>query len=137
MLVPSIGYNKYLIPPPLQNEDFTFIDLIANVRETIYIDEDKKIMRLKKQNTRFWYNSYLTFQNLKNTTINMIQMNDRDNIWKPVFALRNTENLGKCQRTEESEMFIATPTRGYVLNGKNEHQNAFIFQVQLCRIVGA
>ena len=129
MLVPSIGYNKYLIPPPLQNEDFTFIDLIANVRETIYIDEDKKIMRLKKQNTRFWYNSYLTFQNLKNHTLNVIQINDRDNIWKPNFVGRNSENIEKSIRTDEADIFIATPTQNFVLNGKNEHQNAFLFKV--------
>ena len=129
MLVPSIGYNKYLIPPPLQNEDFTFIDLIANVRETIYIDEDKKIMRLKKQNTRFWYNSYLTFQNLRRYSINLIQMNDKENMWIPFFELINSESKEKCKRTEESETFTASPTQNFIFNGKNELRNAFLFKV--------
>ena len=90
-------------------------------------------MRLKQENTRFWYNSYLTFQNLKNNTVNEIQMNDHDNLWKPNFALRNSENLGKCQRTQEREIFLATPTQKHVLNSKNEHRNAFIFKVQKLR----
>ena len=130
MLVPSIGYNKYLIPPPQTNETFTYVDVKVRIIETVFIDEDKKFMRLKKENKRSWYNSYLTFQNLKNTTINVIQMNDRDNIWFPDFAVRNTENLGKCQRTEESEIFIATPTKGFILNRRDEYQNAFIFKVK-------
>ena len=129
-MVQSIGYNKYLIPPPLQNENHTFIDFIANVRETIYIDEVQKIMRLKKQNTRFWYNSYLTFQNLKRDSKNLIQMNDKDDMWWPVFELINSENIEKCKRTEERETFTASPTQNYFLNGKNEVRNAFLFKVR-------
>ena len=134
MLVPNIGYNKYLTPPPHENEKYTYVDFETRITETIFIDEDKKFMRLKKENARFWFNSYLTFQNLKNTTANVIQMNDRDNIWKPIFALRNSENIGKCQRTEERENFIATPTQSYILNGRSEHQNAFIFKVQIAKL---
>ena len=129
MLVPSIGYNKYLIPPPQKNEKLTYIDFKTRIIETIFIDEDKKFMRLKKENTRFSYNSYLTFQNLKNHTLNVIQINDRDNIWKPSFVGRNSENIEKCIRTDETDIFIATPTQNSVLNGKHEHQNAFIFRV--------
>ena len=133
MLVPSLGYNKYLIPPPQTNETFTYVDVKVRIIETVFIDEDKKFMRLKKENKRSWYNSYLTFQNLKNTTINVIQKNDKDNIWFPDFAVRNTENLGKCQRTEESEIFIATPTKGFILNRRDEYQNAFLFKVKLLK----
>ena len=134
MLVPSIGYNKYLIPPPHKNEKFTYVGFKTRIIETIFIDENKKFMRLKKENVRFWYNSYLTFQNLKNTTINVIHINDRDNIWKPFFALRNSESLDKCKRTEESEIFIATPTQSYTLNQKDQHQNSFLFKVQLTKL---
>ena len=133
MLVPSIGYNKYLIPPPQKNEKLTYIDFKTRIIETIFIDEDQKFMRLKQENTRFWYNSYLTFQNLKNNTVNEIQINDHDNFWKPNFALRNSENLDKCQRTEERGIFLATPTQSYVLNRKDQHQNAYIFKVYLVR----
>ena len=131
MLVPSIGYNKYLIPPPQKNEKLTYIDFKTRIIETIFIDEDKKFMRLKKENTRFWYNSYLTFQNLKNHTLNVIQINDRDNIWKPRFVGRNIENIDKCKRTDESDIFKASPTQNFALNEKTEHQNAFVFKVQL------
>ena len=130
-MVPSIGYNKYLIPPPLQNENHTFIDFIANVRETIYIDEIQKIMRLKKQNTRFWYNSYLTFQNLKSDSKNLIQLNDKEKMWWPAFELINSESIEKCKRTEEREIFTASPTQNYVLNEKNEVRNAFLFEVRI------
>ena len=129
--MPSIGYNKYLVPPPQKNEKYTYVDFKTRIIETIFIDEDKKFMRLKKENVRSWYNSYLTFQNLKNNTLNVIQMNDRDNIWIPLFALRNSENHDKCKRTDEDDIFKATPTQNFVLNGKNEHLNAFIFQVKL------
>ena len=127
----SIGYNKYLIPPPLQNENHTFIDFIANVRETIYIDEVQQFMRLKKQNTRFWYNSYLTFQNLKIGSKNMIQMNDKEDMWWPNFELINSESIEKCKRTEEREIFTASPKENHFLNEKNEVRNAFLFKVRI------
>ena len=129
MLVPDIGYNKYLIPPPLQNESHTFIDFITNVRETIYIDEVKKIMRLKTQNIKFWYNSHLTFQNLKRDSNNLIQMNDKDNMWTPFLELINSEK--KCTQTEERDKLIASSTQNYDLNGKNQVKNAFIFKVRI------
>ena len=131
MLVPRIGYNKYLIPPPFQNESFTYIDLISNVRDTIYIDEVEKIMRLKKQNTRFWFNSYLTFQNLKRESDNLIQTNDKDNMWIPKFEPINSESLDHCKRTFESETFLATPTQNHVLNDKTDMRNAFLFEVRI------
>ena len=131
MLEPSIGHNKYLIPPPLPNDSLTFIDLVVNVRETIYIDEVKKFMRLKKQNTRFWYNGYLTFQNLRRDSNNSIQMNDKDNMWIPDFESINSESIEKCKRTEERETFTASPTQNYVFNGKNEPRNAFLFKVSV------
>lgn len=96
--MPSIGYNKDLIPLPLQNESYTFIDYTTTIRETIYIDESKKIMRLKKENVKEWFNSYLTFQNLKENSINIIHANDRENMWKPYYASVNTENELKCVR---------------------------------------
>ena len=131
MLVPNIGYNKYLIPPPRQNESHTFTDWVTNIRDTIYIDEVNKIMRLKKQNVRYWYNSYLTFQNLREDSNNLIQMNEKDNMWIPTLALINSESAEKCKRTEDREELIAFPTQTYVLNKKNQVKNAFIFKVRI------
>ena len=130
MLLQGIGYNKNLIPPPLHNDNYTYIDLITKIIETIFIDEDENFMRLKKQMTRFWFNSYLTFQNLKKDSVNEIGMSDRENMWKPFFDTVNTENEDKCTRTDNTEIFTATPENNFVLNEKHEIGNAFLYKVK-------
>ena len=133
MLVPSIGYNKYLIPPPLQNEDFTFIDLIANVRETIYIDEEKKYMRLKQQNTKEWFNSYLTFRNIRETSSrNLVTKDDMENMWLPLYNDVNSLNIPlKLHASSETLKIIPKANFNYILNSKTDQNNARLFEVDI------
>ena len=57
-------------------------------------------------------------------------MNDKENMWIPLFESINSESKDKCKRAAESETLIASPTQNYVLNGKNDVHNAFLFEVR-------
>ena len=131
MLVPSIGYNKHLIPPPIGDDSYTWIEFSTNIRETILIDEVKKIMLLKKQNVKEWFNAYLTFQNLKENATNPIYTDDRNNMWTPNYNSINSENIFKCSRTDEAEILKAVPDndKKHSWTSKTQHRNAFLFKV--------
>ena len=120
-----------MIPPPLGDDTYTWIEYSTDIRETILIDEVKKIMRLKKQNTKEWFNAYLTFQNLKENAINLIHTDDRNNMWTPNYNSINTENEFKCSRTDEAEILKAVPDRDkkHSWTSKTQHRNAFLFKV--------
>ena len=79
-------------------------------RETIYIDEDKKFMRLKRQNTKKWFNSYLTFQHLKeNFAENLVNQDDRNNMWLPIYDEVNAQDKSKIVLFAEEEIFKIIP----------------------------
>ena len=141
MLVPSVGYNKNLIPPPIEDDNYSWIEYSTNIRETILIDEVKKIMRLKKQNVKEWFNAYLTFQNLNENDINLVHTEDRNNMWTPNYDSINAENEKMCLRTDETEILkaIPDPNKKHSWNSKTQHRNAFLFKVNMllsfsCRV---
>ena len=101
-------------------------------RETIYIDEDKKFMRLKRQNTKKWFNSYLTFQHLKeNFAENLVNQDDRNNMWLPIYDEVNAQDKSKIVLFAEEEIFKIIPqaNNNFILNSKTDHNNARLFKV--------
>ena len=94
-------------------------------------------MRTKRQNTKEWFNSYLTFQNLKeNSSRNLIHKHDRDSMWLAIYDEINTEDQSKAVETDDSEMFKILPQANFnfVLNSKIEHRNARLFEVSIGNI---
>ena len=102
-------------------------------RETIYIDEEKKYMRLKEQNTKEWFNSYLTFQHIKENSLrNLVPQNDRDNMWLPIYSDINLYNNmpHKIRSPEEILRIIPQPNFNFIPNSKTDHNNARLFEVR-------
>ena len=102
-------------------------------RETIYIDEDKKFMRLKRQNTKKWFNSYLIFQHLKdNSSRNDVNQDDRENMWLPMYDEINAQDKSKIVLFEYEEIFKIVPqtNNNFILNSKTNHNNARLFKVR-------
>ena len=129
-IVPSVGYNKYLIPPPIENEEHLLVNFTMELRETIYIDEEKKYLRSKRQNTKEWYNSYLTFQNLKKDSLNQIHPDDENNMWLAIYDEINTKDKKSCELTQDTHIFKVIPQHNFnfVLNSKSEFHNARLFE---------
>ena len=93
-----IGYNKFLVPPPLRTDERLAVNLSINI-EKITIDEVKGFIRTKFTLNIHWFDSRLTYQNLKRNTQNSMYSEDKDFIWKPWIQFENIENLGKVQKT--------------------------------------
>ena len=88
-------------------------------------------MRLKEQNTKEWFNSYLTFQHIKeNSSRNLVKQNDKDNMWLPLYSEINSHSIPISLRSpEESLKIIPHPNFDFTLNSKTDHNNARLFEV--------
>ena len=90
-------------------------------------------MRLKRQNTKKWFNSYLTFQHLKeNSSRNLVNKDDRDNMWLPIYDEINAQDKTKIVLFAEEEIFKIVPlsNNNFILNSKTDHNNARLFKVR-------
>ena len=88
-------------------------------------------MRLKQQNTKVWFNSYLTFQHLKKSSSrNLVTKDDMDNMWLPIYNDVNAQDR-KLLLVASDEILRIIPQKNFnfVLNSKTEHKNARLFEV--------
>ena len=124
-------FSKFLIPQPIGNDRSLFINVSFNIREIVYIDEEQQFIRTKKEVFKEWFNSYLTFQNLKQNATNLINSDDRNLMWFPSFSDVNVEDTKKCIRTKEVELLKVVPHKDFKfsLNSNTEPLNAFLFKV--------
>ena len=104
-------------------------------RETIYIDEERKVMRLKQQSTKEWFNSYLTFQHIKeDSSRNHVTKEDKENMWLPLYSIMNTHNIPfKLRAPEEILNIIPQANFNFILNEKTENNNARLFEVDILK----
>ena len=124
-------FNKFLIPQPIGNDRSLFINVSFNIREIVYINEEQQFIRTKKEVFKEWFNSYLTFQNLKQNATNLINNDDRNLMWFPSFSDINVEDKKKCIQTKEVELLKVVPPKDFKfsLNSNTEPLNAFLFKV--------
>ena len=89
-------------------------------------------MRLKRQNTKEWFNSYLTFQHLKKNFMNLVNKEDRDNMWMPLYDEQNVRDHTKVLFSAEDEVLKIVPQENFnfVLNSNTDNSNARLFEVQ-------
>ena len=91
-------------------------------------------MRLKQQNTKEWFNSYLIFQHVKeNSSSNLVHQDDMNNMWSPYYSDVNSYNIPtRLRELEEILKIIPHPKFEFILNSKSEHNNARLFEVCTC-----
>ena len=124
-------FSKFLIPQPIGNDRSLFINVSFNIREIVYINEEQQFIRTKKEVFKEWFNSYLTFQNLKQNATNLINSDDRNLMWFPSFSDVNVEDKRKCIQTKEVELLKVVPHKDFrfSLNSNTEPLTAFLFKV--------
>ena len=92
-------------------------------------------MRLKEQNTKEWFNSYLTFQHVKkNSSKNIVNQDDRDNMWLPLYNDVNSHSKPLKLGTSSSDdtlKIIPQPNFNFILNSKTDYNNARLFEVDI------
>ena len=130
-VLPNIGYNKLLNPPPLPGDEYFYINVSLDYREILYIDEEEGFVRITHSLQKDWYDSLLTYQNLKKHQPNLISEADKNLIWTPWVTFKNIENKDKTKRTDEPEVFKVVPNKNfhYKHNTKTDNFNAFLFEV--------
>ena len=133
LVVPSLGYNKNLIPPPIADNQDLFINVSYNIKHILYIDEVENFMRITWSIQKEWYNSFLTYQNLKNGTVNQIFQEDKNMIWTPWINSNNIESTDKEKRANDVEVMKVVPNSNFKFmhNSKTIYQNALLFKVDI------
>ena len=128
-LIPTIGYDKFLVPPPMGDEKTTLINMTMNI-ENIDIDEVDGFIRTKFTLNRVWFDSQLTFQNLRNDSKNSLYPEDKEIIWKPWIQFENIQNYGKIQKTDQlDDVAIALNSNySYKHIGITHMYNALLFE---------
>ena len=130
LVVPSVGYNKFLTPPPLKGQQYLYINVSYDFRNILYIDEEENFIRITLNVQKDWYNSFLTFQNLKRDSVNLIFEDDKNMIWTPWIVCKNLENKDKEVRADSEEIFKVVPNEDfyYMHNSINYFQNSLLFK---------
>ena len=124
------GNNNLLIPKPFKNEEYLYIGYTYIVEKILLIDENENFMRIQYRTVKEWYNSYLTFQNLKENSENLLGPDEKDMMWMPWIIFRNIESVEKCKRTDDPEILKVEPNGNfsYSSNSLIEPQNAYLFK---------
>ena len=132
IIVPSMNRNtKLLIPEPTNDEEFLYIDYTYIIDKILLIDEKENFMRISYRTVKEWYNSYLTFQNLKKNSENLLGPDEKDLMWMPWIIFINIESEVKCHRNDFPEILKVIPNENFTFenNSLTEPQNAHLFKV--------
>ena len=88
-------------------------------------------MRVKQQNAKEWFNSYLTFQHIKeNSSGCLVNEDDMDNMWLPMYSDVNAYNFPtKLNAPAEILKIIPHFNFDFILSSKTDHNNARLFKV--------
>ena len=107
-----------------------YINVSYDFRNILYIDEEENFIRITLNVQKDWYNSFLTFQNFKKDSVNLIFEDDKNMIWTPWIVCKNLENKDKEVRADSEEIFKVVPNEDfyYMHNSINYFQNSLLFK---------
>ena len=130
-VVTNKGYNRLHTPPPLPGHQYFVLNVSFDFRQILYIDEVENFFRITFSLKKDWYDSSLTFLNLKRDKVNLISKDDRNMLWDPWINSINIENAEKEKKTAEAEIYQVVPNREFHFknSSKTEIYNAFLFEV--------
>ena len=108
------GYNKLLIPLPLESETSFILNISILISKIITIDELNGKFKVKMTLQRSWYNPQLRYLNLKRLAAkNLLSQEDKDQIWIPYTVFQNVENLEATQRTDREDIVQIIPNKDF------------------------
>ena len=129
-LVLSLGYDRFTVPPPLDNETKHLMYFSFNIQDIIEVNEKDGFVRSKTHITRKWFDRKVTFQNLKNETeLNIINPDDRALLWKPWTVYNNIEDKSKMAQTDREEVWTVIPNsdNSFVLADNTFLHNTYLY----------
>lgn len=130
-MVPNVGYNKNLKPLPMKGDQHFYVNVSYNIKHILYIDEDENFIRITYNLQKDWYDSSLTFQNLKKDRVNSILEDDKKMLWSSWITFKNNENIDMSKRADDEEIFIVVPNEEFHFehNSIVNYQNSLLFEV--------
>ena len=131
LVVPSVGYDKHLIPPPLAGDQHQYVNVSLDIKHIIFINEAENFIRITYNIQKDWFDSSLSFQNLKKDKINSLSEDEKDVIWVPFILFINMESEDKERKANKVEILKVVPNKDfhYDHNKNTSYQNAHIFKV--------
>ena len=108
-----------------------------DIEKILYIDEIEKFMRLSYLLKKQWFNSFITFQNLKENKTNFLFPQEKGNVWIPYISVKNMENRDKCTQTDFADFISIQPDKEFEFeyNSYENFQNAFLFKVYKLKLL--
>ena len=130
----SFGYDKFLVPPPADNEKEVKVSYAFNIKDIIEINEKDGFLRCKLIFKRRWFDRRITFENLQAT--NIINPDDKDLLWRPKTIFNNMEDRDKKAKTDRTEEWLirSNPNTSFVLADKSFVHNTYLFDGSYNRI---
>ena len=117
----------------MKGDKYLYVNVSYEFKDILYIDEVKNFMRIIYNIQKDWYNCFLTYQNLKNKTLNQVFPEDKNMIWFPWLTSKNMENTKKEVEADDEEIFRVVPNVDFIYqhNSIANYQNALLFKVNI------
>ena len=112
-VVPSLGYSKFLVPPPLEGDVKLRINCSITISDIVEVNELKGSMEIKLNFKRRWLDSQLTYQNLKIEQPNNLSPDDKNHIWIPYNTFENIANIDNIVATDQLDTLLVIPSAGF------------------------
>ena len=128
--VQSLGYNRFLVPPPSDNGSKHVVYFSFNIQDIIEINEKDGFVRCKILLVRKWFDRKVTFQNLKNASeANMIDPEDQSLLWKPWTMVNNIADRRAYAQTDREQEWkvIPNPNNSFVHADNSFLHNTHLF----------
>ena len=128
--VPSLGYNKFLVPPPINGDQKLRVNLSIAIFNIVEINELKDSIQIKMKITRSWFDSQLTYQNLLRHRTNSLSPKDIDRVWIPSNPFENIVHMDKMIKTDQRDLLLIVPSSDFAhsLADKTYIHNTQLFQ---------
>ena len=110
IIVPDLGYNKFIVPPPVNGKDVLEVKFSVVISDLLDIDEVAGSVNMKFQLIRDWYDPRVTFQNVKtNSDLNVLTPADKESLWVPWIVFDSVKDLQSIHKTAvEDSLKIVT-----------------------------
>ena len=137
IISPDENDNKFLVPPPLPGEEDFYVEVSFYIQNVLLINEDENSVKMQHKVVKTWYNSFLTFENLKKKVDNIINEIEKDSMWNPWIENVNVENKEKCTQSETAEILKVVPNKNFTFEKTpyTDIYNAFLFKGSENKIV--
>ena len=124
------GYKKFLVPPPSVKGERLKLNLTLNIVAILEINEIRNVIQTKFRQKGTWFDSQLTYQNLKENEDNLVSPADQESIWRPWIIYQNTADKNQVSETETPRIMRIIPNSDFLfIAGDNTNiQNMYLFE---------